>query len=351
MILALLIAWPIDFTAALGLFTAVIFVHNACSAAQDVAIDALAVQTLAEDERGTANGLMFAGQAIGQALGGAGILLLTAIVPFGSTYLVVALMLALILAGVSWRIRETASAALPRATGGSAAARVASDIRTFVRAAGRAFVASRAAKLGVLFAALPLGAYSLALSLQSNIAVELGLDDTEIGTLALWSSILSALGCVAGGTLSDKFGRRRMLALFVVLTAGPALYFAFAMSAAGHVLPVDPAQRAADAVLVPTFWGVCVAHSFVQGLTYGSSIALFMDITTPAVAATQFTAYMALANLVTTYTATWQGWCISAFGYPTTLGLDAAAGLVCIVLLPWMGPQKVGAPQATIDSA
>ena len=35
----------------------------------DVAIDALAVGSLAEDERGLANGLMFAGAALGQAVG------------------------------------------------------------------------------------------------------------------------------------------------------------------------------------------------------------------------------------------------------------------------------------------
>ena len=52
-----------------GLFTAVLFVHNTFGAIQDVAIDSLACNTLHEDERGLANGLMFAGAAIGQAIG------------------------------------------------------------------------------------------------------------------------------------------------------------------------------------------------------------------------------------------------------------------------------------------
>jgi PAT family beta-lactamase induction signal transducer AmpG len=62
-----------------------------------------------------------------------------------------------------------------------------------------------------------------------------------------------------------------------------------------------------------------------------------MDVTTPAVAATQFASYMALGNLVTTYTSTWQGFSIVTWGYPVTLLLDATAGLLCILLLPWMG--------------
>jgi hypothetical protein len=47
-----------------------------------------------------------------------------------------------------------------------------------------------------------------------------------------------------------------------------------------------------------------------------------MDITTPAVAATQFTAYMALMNLCISYTATWQGYVVERIGYPSTLVLD-----------------------------
>jgi PAT family beta-lactamase induction signal transducer AmpG len=56
----------------------------------------------------------------------------------------------------------------------------------------------------------------------------------------------------------------------------------------------------------------------------------------PVVAATQFTAYMAILNLVITYTAFWQGVTIERWGYPTTLLLDAGAGLLCLVPLVLM---------------
>ena len=97
-------------------------------------------------------------------------------------------------------------------------------------------------------------------------------------------------------------------------------------------MPVDPSQVGVvtDEHLVSIFWGLCITYGFLQGLTYGSSTALYMDITTPAVAATQFTAYMALGNLATSYTATWQGIAVVDFGYPTTLLLDAALGMLCI---------------------
>ncbi len=68
--------------------------------------------------------------------------------------------------------------------------------------------------------------------------------------------------------------------------------------------------------------------------------ALFMDVTTRAVAATLLTAYMAMANLVITYTSWWQGQSIVRWGYPVTLALDAAFGVIVILLLPLMAPKR-----------
>lgn len=356
MMLALLAATPIDFTTATALFTAIIFAHNVCAAAQDVAIDALAVQVLPPEERGTANGFMFGGQSVGQAVGGAGILLLGASLPFESTYFIAVGLMALILVGVSWRLREPSTIAAPWLLGTThetRGARISRELREFLLAAWRAFTGTRAAALGVVFAVLPLGAYALSLSLQSNLAVELGLGDEAIGTIGLWSALMSALGCVVGGWMSDRYGRRRMIALFVSLTAIPTVWLALAMRTAGHIMPVDPSQIGivGDTQLVNTFWWLCVTYGFLQGLTYGSSSALFMDITTPAVAATQFTAYMAFGNLATTYTATWQGISVVDFGYPTTLFLDAAIGVLCIAILPWLGPARRASEIAAVRIA
>jgi PAT family beta-lactamase induction signal transducer AmpG len=90
MMATLVAAMPIDYVAQIGLFTAVIFLHNCFGATQDVAIDALAVNVLPEHERGIANGFMFAGASVGQAIGGSGVLFLTAYMPFTSTYVFVA---------------------------------------------------------------------------------------------------------------------------------------------------------------------------------------------------------------------------------------------------------------------
>jgi len=54
------------------------------------------------------------------------------------------------------------------------------------------------------------------------------------------------------------------------------------------------------------------------------------------VAATQFTAYMAMMNLAIAFAASWQGVVIEAWGYPTTLLVDAITGPLCCLLLPAM---------------
>lgn len=338
MILTLMAALPVDFSAQLKLFTFLILLHNVFGATQDVAIDALAVGVLDEKERGLANGMMFAGAYIGQAIGGSGVLFLTRIASFKITFLFVAAWILSVTLFVALPLKEKKSGPRVRSAGSPLAA-AGNEIVQFIIDAFRAFIGTRAAFVGLIFAVLPGGAYALGLALQSNLAVELGLDNTQVGWLNLWSTIVSAVGCVAGGFLSDRLGRRRMLAFYIASMSIPTLWLASALSRHGWIMPVDPKATThpiAPAALITTFWAATLVYSIFNGLMYGTRTALFMDVTTPAVAATQFTAYMALLNLVIAYTSNWQGKAAEAFGYPTTLVIDSVVGLVCLACLPLM---------------
>jgi len=347
MMATLLLAMGVDFVGQLSLFTAIIFLHNAFGATMDVAIDALAVSALPEDERGTANGFMFAGASIGQTIGGSGVLFLTAKMPFQSTYLFVVATILAITLFVVLPLREKAGPVL--SDGARAARNVGRELANFVINAWRAFTGSRAALLGVLYAVLPAGAYALSLALQSNLGVELGLSDNEVAQLNLYTTLIFAPSCILGGWLSDRFGRRSTLAIFVFLTVVPTLWLAWTMWQAGWIMPVDMkmANRPQPStVLIVTFWAASIIYNVFQGLYYGIRSALFMDITTPAVAATQFTAYMALMNLCISYTAAWQGYVVERIGYPQTLVLDSVLGLLGMALLPLMRPSKATGPAA-----
>jgi MFS transporter, PAT family, beta-lactamase induction signal transducer AmpG len=330
----------------LALFTIVLLLHNTFGAMQDVAIDALAVNSLSEQERGLANGLMFAGAAIGQAIGGAGVLFLSAYTGFQPTFFFVAGCILAVTLFVALPMREGPSPAVRVAAHGvSRLAHALDQMREFAVESFRSFLGTRGAYLGLAFALLPSGAMCLGLALQSNLAVELGLNDNQVATLNLWSGIIQATFMVVGGFLSDRFGRRRMLALYIALMSVPVLYLMQVLQRHGWAMPRSTADRSlAPALLITALWVATLTYGVALGLMYGTRSAIFMDVTNPAVAATQFTAYMALLNLNIAYSATWQGIAIEAIGYPNTMLIDAIFGLACLLLLPWIRAVRGNVP-------
>ena len=335
--------------AGIGLLTTLIIIHNIFAATQDVAIDALAVSTLQSDERGMAGGLTFAGAYLGQAVGGAGALYLVQYVGFTNTYYFVAAAILAVTVFVVLPLREPV---MPRlAAAGSGLARVGAEINQYISQVWGAFTESRASLVGLAFAVLPAGAMALGLALAQTLAVDLGFNDNQVASLNLWTTICMAGGCVVGGWLSDRLGRRRALAWFIFGMTPVTLWLAATLWQSGWIHPVDAAKRAGvvvPAMVVTVFWLTSLLYSLANGLMYGARAALFMDVSSPRVAATQFTAYMALLNLGISYSAKWQGWAVDRFGYPLTLLADAFIGLLCLIFLAAMGEIRGKAAAAAL---
>lgn len=317
----------------LWIFTAVLLVHNTFGAIQDVAIDSLAVNTLAEHERGLANGLMFAGASVGQAIGGSGVLLLMGVIGLQGSFIFVAAVILSVTAFIVLPMKEAVVSGLPVIAAGGKLRAAGAEMKRFAVQSFRSFLGTQGAFKGVFFALLPAGAMSLGLALQSNLAVELGMDDDQVGMLNLWASIISAGCMVLGGYLSDKWGRRRTLFFYLAGMSLPVIYLMLVLQSHGYVMPRTPGGPALPE-LVTALWISTLAYSVFQGLMYGTRSAIFMDVTNPVVAATQFTAYMALMNLAIAIAAGWQGVAVEAWGYPVTLAVDAVTGLLCLLLLP-----------------
>ena len=240
-------------------------------------------------------------------------------------------------------MKEAPEPEIPHEQRGAAA--VAGQVRDYAWTAARAMLGSARAIAAAVFAFLPASAMALGLALSAALAVEMGLSDDEIATLSLAGAVLGALGSVSGGWISDRTGRRRTLAVYVLLTLLPTGYLAWRMQEAGWIFPIDPDGGGAPSqAMVTVFWGVSLVYAFVAGLSYGTRMAIFMSVCNPEVAATQFTAYMAASNLAISYTAAWQGFAVEQWGYPLTLALDCAAGVVCLALLPLLRGEE-GAPQ------
>lgn len=323
----------------LALFTAILLVHNTFGAIQDVAIDSLAVNTLAQHERGLANGLMFAGAAVGQAIGGSGVLLMVGYVGFQFSFVFVAAVILLVTVFIVLPMKEAVIRSLPVAAAGSALRSAGAEMKMFAVQSFRSFFGTRGAFSGVFFAVLPAGAMSLGLSLQSNLAVEFGMNDDQVAIQTLWSSVISAACMVIGGMLSDKLGRRRTLFVYLAGMSLPVIYLMLVLQSHGYVMPRAPGG-APMPELITALWIATLSYAVFQGLMYGTRSAIFMDVTNPVVAATQFTAYMAMMNLAIAIAANWQGVAAEAWGYPVTLAVDAVTGLLCLLLLPAMKRQS-----------
>jgi PAT family beta-lactamase induction signal transducer AmpG len=321
-----------DYSTNIQLLTTLIVIHNIFAATQDVAIDALAIRVLPENERGIANGFMFGSSYLGQAIGGSGALLIAGKFGFEFSFPFVLLTLILILVFVTMRLQEPAEPIKEKIqTGVSVFAEILEQIKQFLKELYQGFFKSGTGPLvGVLFSLLPFGALALGLVLGSALQVDLGMNENQIAKLTMFGTVFAAAGSILGGIISDKVGHRKALGFWYVLTTIPT--FILARQFIG--------VTGTEGVTINFFFYVSIAYSFASGLQQGTSTAVFMGLTSPAVAATQFTGYMALHNFVYSYSSLWQGKYADLHGYAKVLFLDGWIAFVPLLLLPFLKPRK-----------
>jgi PAT family beta-lactamase induction signal transducer AmpG len=335
MILTLAALLSFDPAANIALLTTLIVVHNVFAATQDVAIDAMAVRVLPASEVGTANGFMFGAQFAGIGLGGSGAMFVADAFGFTASFYFILGLLALLLLLVTIPLREPPDPPpdpQEAKSAGSALAAILTRLKTYARELGRGFFRSgRAPALGVVFSILPPAAVALGLGLSTAMQVDLKMSEQAIGALALATNVAGALGAITGGWISDRTGSpRACIAVFYALTAVPtALLAARFTSSAGMA-----------GLTVPLFVAATVSYNLFYGMQQGTVTGLFMRVTNPAVAATQFTGYMALHNLAVSYSSLWQGRISQGYGYATMLYLDAALAFAALTVLPFMDGRR-----------
>jgi PAT family beta-lactamase induction signal transducer AmpG len=69
-------------------------------------------------------------------------------------------------------------------------------------------------------------------------------------------------------------------------------------------------------------------------MAYGVRSAIFMGMTNPVVAATQFTACMGMANVAISIGNYWQGIVAERMGYAAVLYLNALFAVLVILVIP-----------------
>ena len=263
-----------DVTVELKLLAWTIFIHTVFNALQDVAVDALAVDLLDEDERARANGLMFGSKYGGGLIGGYVMAELTFQLGL-NTALVIQTAILVAIMMVPLLVRE-------RDTGPRPKRQALSEI---VRALALAFSIRSALVTVVLLLGM-----NFAMGVLSTTGYQLFIGTlkwtyTEYSALTGgWALGVGAVAAAAAGFLVERYGRRRIAAIASIAMA--AGWFAFAMLQ----------EHWASRELV---WASGLYTQATLATMTVALIAMAMDLSWKKIGGTQFTAYMALSNFST----------------------------------------------------
>ena len=295
------------------------FLINLAAAFQDVAIDGMAIDIVPENERGHANGLMWGGKTLGVA--GSAIVCGALIAQWGFAAAVLApaatILLILLLPLL---LRERAGERLLPWTAGEADARttpppgLARLVMTLLRVMLRP--ANLLLALGIFIA---FAAYGLKTALVPVFAVQdLGWDQQAFTRLAGAADIAGGVfGIAASGWIADRLGHGRAVLLALLLLM--ALHDAMALASGSWAWPW-------------VFGAYFAAHALLFVLLSVSVYARAMAACDPLVAATQFSGFMAMLNLGTSFGAQQLGWVQGKFG---SAGVFGAAALLCVAAMPF----------------
>jgi MFS family permease len=157
---------------------------------------------------------------------------------------------------------------------------------------------------------------------------QLGFSEQQIATLSTIGGAVAALSSIVGGSLSDRFGRRRTLFIACLGVAAVDLAFMLSVSSWGSY----------------SFQiGYGIVSAVITGIVSASTLALFMDLTHPKFAATQFQIYMALQNCRTSWSNRLGGWSAERTTAPRMFGLGVLVELLPLLLLPFLDVRKAKA--------
>ena len=288
-----------------GTWRTLLLMHAVAAATQDVAIDALAINSVPIHQRGFLNGCMQAGMLTGRSLFGGGALLVAAWL--GYDWIVMLL--------IAWIWIALAAALIVHAPEPVEA----TEPREFARTLGSA-LRSRTTWLGIAFALTSAAAFEATGQLAGPFLVDRGVSAATIG-LFFGIVVVTAMltGGLIGGRLSDRWGRLRSVALFLAGFVAMILLLAAA----------DRAGAGGAMTLLALLAGMY----FFVGLFTAASYAMFMDLTDPRLGGTQFSTYMAATNGCESW-AVWTGGRIAgSAGYPSAFVVMSIASLLSLGIL------------------
>jgi len=290
--------------AGLPLLTIIVFVVSLANTFVSIAADGLIAYATEEAVKGRAGGWYQAGNLGGYGIGGGIALWLAQSLPpwmagafIGASCALCCLALPFIAEGDSARHQ----------TGlGRNLVEVGRDLWAVAR--------SRRGFLGLLICFLPIGT-GAASNLWAAVA-----DDWHAGANAvalangIFGGIVSAIGCVLGGYLSDRMDRKVSYAIYGALQALCAVAMALA-------------PRSELMYVVFT-----LVYALITGLTYAGFSAVVLEAIGRGAAATKYNVFASLSNIPIAYMTVADGWARTQWNEAAMLYTEAAVGVAALLL-------------------
>jgi Na+/melibiose symporter-like transporter len=308
----------------LGLIAVMLFLHAIAAATQDAGIDAMAIATVPVSERGRLNAWMQVGMLGGRSLLAGGALILAS--HLGDEWVVLVLILLVCSSSFLLLIsKQSYSEVPPEST--SLGVRVQSFLSNAISALGH-----RSTWLGLAFAGVGGAAFEAVGALAGPFLIDKGFSTESVGSFfALAPVTMMISGALVGGYLSDRIGKLRGVTVSLVCIAVDIC----ALAGMDAILS-DRAEAGLILLLGVLYFGI--------GLFTSCSYALFMDLTDPRLAATQFSAFMGATNGCESWSAYAAGKLVGVSGYPLTFVIMSCISLLAIPILRLL-------PVASVESS
>ena len=308
-----------------------VFLHNIFNSLQDVSVDALAVDLLRESERGRVNGFMYGSKYFGMFLGGA---FLSRFVDTGMSLaftIQIVLLIAILLFPLF--LRERAGEKLLPWTKGSTQLKPSEQLADnafklfgYLKKAFslRATILTGLVGLFMFIASGVLSPITKVLFIQDLGWERIQLTDIEGG----YGVFCGLAGAMFGGILADKFGPKRVATIGSVILA--SLYMTFGLSSPETgILWFDWYDNS-------FVYSYILVSTWMETMISASLFAMCMTVSWPKIAATQFTAYMAILNLSTTSGLKVSGFLSEHMTVPTIFVCVGILQFIVVFLFPFI---------------
>jgi hypothetical protein len=281
-----------------------IFVNSFAITFLGMAVEGLLAHVVSDAQRGAASGWLQAGNLGGSGIGGGFALWLAQRIGVSAAFTIAAVGL-LACSFCLLEIHEP-----PRQRHESAWDAVRDAVADF----WHTILRSRTGVLAMILCFLPVGS-SAASALFAAMADRW---HTSADAVALYTGVLagivSAIGCLAGGWLSDRMDRKAAYAVTGVFLA---------LVAAGMYL--GPRTQAGYAIFT-------LSYQFGSGLAYGAFTGFVLEAIGRGAAATKYNVLASLSNIPIWYMTRVDGWSSERWNAGIMLLVDAAAEIIGVVL-------------------